>query len=235
MNKSATFLKYLPTLNSKIGMFFLKHFIMNCVIFFSVFRNCFLFHLKWSQKEHRDLATILPGTWRVRSHLWDSHSQRALFLLLFSWSPQESKEVTARMHVPTWRLCPPEAHISSPWGPRTPNGLRPASGPMQASSLIHLKRQRPARCLGSTGVWGWILMWRLEWSRAAPHREQRSRGWGEEEVGWLSHTTMFPRGTLQEARHSMLRPTCPTYYSCMCCHDRRTGTFCFTVCSHDFN
>ena len=172
----------------------------------------------------------------MRSHLWDSHLQRALFLPSFSWSPQET-----RNSQPIW-MCPPgdhmplPAHILSPWGPRTPNGLRPASG-AYVGLFLH-PSSRDIDLLGCSGAAVQVCV-RVElgcggWSGLEqPLTVNRGAEAGERsEVGMALLTPPCFLMELQEARHSTFRRTCQIIMA-VCCHDRRTGTFCFTVWSLD--
>lgn len=160
-------------------------------------------------------------------------SVSALFQLVSSGD----KEFTAHMDVPTWRPHAPSSPHFKSMGPK--NSKRPQAcllGLCRPLPSSILKRRRPPGLLGGTcsGVCeGGTWMWRLEWSRAAPHSEQRSRGWGRSEVGMALLTPPCFLMELQEARHSTFRPTCQIIMA-VCCHDR-TGTFCFTVCSLDLS
>ena len=123
-------------------------------------------------------------------------SVSALFQLVSSGD----KEFTAHMDVPTWRPHAPSSPHFKSMGPK--NSKRPQAclrGLCRPLPSSILKRHRPTGLLGGScsGVCeGGTWMWRLEWSRAAPHSEQRSGGWGEKWGGdGSSHTTMFPHGT----------------------------------------
>lgn len=155
---------------------------------------------------------------------------------LFQLVSSGDKEFTARMDVPPWRPHAPSSPHFKSMGPRE---LQTASGlplglcrPLPSSIL---KRQRPAGRLGAAvevcvrvdlGCGGWSgLEQPLTGSRGAEAGERS-------EVRMTLLTPPCFLVELQEARHSKLRPTCPIIMA-VCCHDRRTGTFCFTVCSCD--
>lgn len=172
----------------------------------------------------------------MRSHLWDSHSQRALFLPSFSWSPQETRNSQPIWMCPPGDHMPPPAHILSPWGPE--NSKRPQACLWAYAGLFPHPSSRDRDLLGGSGAavevcvrvdlgcGGWSgLEQPLTGSRGAEAGERS-------EVRMTLLTPPCFLVELQEARHSKLRPTCPIIMA-VCCHDRRTGTFCFTVCSCD--
>ena len=113
----------------------------------------------------------------MRSHLWDSHLQRALSLPSFSWSPQET-----RNSQPV-RMCPPGDHtplparILRPRGPRTPNSLRPAS--WAYVDLFPHPSSRDTDLLGGSGAAVQVCVRILDVEAgvvsAAPHSEQEQR------------------------------------------------------------
>lgn len=140
------------------------------------------------------------------------------------------------MDVPTWRLHAPSSPHFKSMGPK--NSKRPQACLWAYAGLFPHPSSRDRDLLGCSGAavqvcvrvdlgcGGWSgLEQPLTGSRGAEAGERS-------EVGMALLTPPCFLMELQEARHSKLRLTCPIIMA-VCCHDRRTGTFCFTVCSHD--
>lgn len=158
-------------------------------------------------------------------------SVSALFQLVSSGD----KEFTAHMDVSTWRPHAPSSPHFRAMGPkssRQPQAcLLDLCRPLPSSIL---KRQTCSVAQGqlSRCEWGWILDVEAEVVSRSPSQWTGAEAGERGEVGTALLTPPCFLMELQESRRSKFRPTHQTIMV-VYCQDRRTGTFCFTMCSLD--